>query len=92
MDELLEFIGESAGWIVGLGLTLGVAARLPGGGRPMAKKAIKGCLQISERARVMAAEMEEHIQDLYAEARMEYEADRSASAGSGPSSGEDTGG
>jgi len=76
MDEFFELLGEGAGWIIGLGITLGAASAFSNGAKPVAKKAIKGYLTASDRARIWAAEMGEHIEDIYAEARMEYDASR----------------
>jgi hypothetical protein len=44
------------------------------GGRPLAKGAITGALVLSERAREMATEVSEQAQDIYAEARSEFDA------------------
>ncbi|HET6386194.1 MAG TPA: DUF5132 domain-containing protein [Armatimonadota bacterium] len=81
MEEILEVIGGSAGWIIGVGITLGLASTLTGGAKPLAKKAIKGYLSASERLRVTAAEWGENLQDLYAEARMEYDTSQAAANG-----------
>lgn len=79
MDDILEFVGSSAGWIIGIGIAAGAAAGVAGtadGARPLAKRAIKGYLALADRAKVAAAILGEQAQDLYAEARMEYDAGR----------------
>ncbi|MDQ2733098.1 MAG: DUF5132 domain-containing protein [Armatimonadota bacterium] len=82
MGEIIGILGEGAGWIVGLGITLGIASAFTDNGKPMVKKAIKGYLSLTDRARVATAEMSENFQDLYAEARMEYNTDRASSGDS----------
>ncbi len=66
------------GWAWPLGIGLVVAAVSAGpqivkSGRPLVKRAIKGYLAIQERSREMFAETSERMQDLYAEAKHEYE-------------------
>ena len=75
-DNILETVGSAAGWIIGVGVTLGDCAgsrNAAGAARPLAKEAIKKYLAFAERAKVAAAMIGEHAQDLYAEARAEYE-------------------
>ncbi|MCA1597202.1 MAG: DUF5132 domain-containing protein [Chloroflexi bacterium] len=75
-DNILETVGAGAGWIIGAGLTLGACAgsrNAATAARPLAKEAIKGYLALAERAKVAAAIIGEHAQDLYAEARAEYD-------------------
>ena len=84
MEEILEFFGASAGWIVGIGVTLGVASALTDGSKPLAKRAIKGYFAVTDRVKVAAAELGENLQDLYAEAKMEYDTGRAN--GAAPSS------
>lgn len=67
------------GGLIGGGPALGLAV-LAGaglvamkGGRPVAKKAITGYLTLSEWAREFAAETSEQVQDLYAEAKTEFD-------------------
>jgi hypothetical protein len=65
---------------VGLGLALaGVARQLApafrGLGRPLAKAAVKSTLMMMDRGRLRAAELQETLEDLAAEARAEMAAE-----------------
>ena len=71
------FLGGGA-WGLGLALVAGVGLLAWKGGRPLAKRAITGALVLSQRAQELAAETTEQLQDLYAEARSEF--DQRASA------------
>ena len=81
---LRMFLGGAA---AGVGFALGVSGTLAGAQRlrPLAKQAMKSYLVGIERAREMAAELGETLEDLYAEAVAEREAEaRAASSGESP--------
>ncbi len=73
LDDLVEGVLGGTSWGVGVAAVAVVA--MVGGPRakPLAKQAIKGYLAATERVREMAAEATEQLQDLYAEAKYEYE-------------------
>jgi hypothetical protein len=79
VDDVIE------GAAVGIGVIAVGAIAVFGGPRakPYAKRAIKGYLTATQRAREAVAEAAERAQDLYAEARYEYEAELNGSNGSG---------
>ena len=73
--------GNAASFGLGVLGTLAVGAMAPGLGkslRPLGKKAIKFGLRAGEDVARRVAESKEHFEDLGAEARAEYEAERSA--------------
>ncbi len=78
LGDLLEGGG---GWGIGLGLVAGAAIVLSRRGRPLVKGALVGYLSAQERVREFAAETVEQIQDLYEEARAEYQEGRSTEDG-----------
>ena len=84
MEDFLELVGGGVGWVVGIGITLGAASLFSPATKPVAKKVIKGYLTAADRVRVLAAEAGENIQDLYAEAKMEYESTRTQSSAESP--------
>ncbi|MBM2810283.1 MAG: hypothetical protein HW416_1042 [Chloroflexi bacterium] len=63
----------SGGPALGIAVLAGAGLFALKGGRPVAKKAITGYLALSEWAREFAAETSEQVQDLYAEAKTEYD-------------------
>lgn len=71
--ELLEGFLESIGW--GIGGAAVATAVLVGGPRakPLAKNVVKGYLSATNRLRELTAEASETFQDIYAEAKHEYE-------------------
>ena len=71
--DVLEGLLESIGW--GIGGAVIAATVLVGGPRakPLAKGAIKGYFAATQRVRELTAEASESFQDLYAEAKHEYE-------------------
>ncbi len=75
--ELL--IGESP---VALGIAAVAVVAFVGtrAAKPLAKRAIVGYLAASDRAAELVARAGEQVQDLYAEARHEYEAERNDTA------------
>jgi hypothetical protein len=78
LDEVVDGIFGGSPW--GLGLVAVAAAVAVAGPRakPVAKGMIKGYLATTERAREWVAEASEQIQDLYAEAKHEYESELTA--------------
>jgi hypothetical protein len=78
LGDLLEGGG---GWGIGIGLVAGAALILGRQGRPLVKGAIVGYLSVQDRVKELAAETVEQIQDLYEEARAEYQEGRSAEDG-----------
>jgi hypothetical protein len=81
LDDLTDtvFGGSPLGLGIAAVAVVGVLAapRL----KPVAKSAIIGYLSLTERAREWAAEAVEQVQDLYAEAKYEYEAGLSEEPG-----------
>jgi hypothetical protein len=80
IDDLAE--GVIAGAIWGTGLVAGgaVASVALPQTRPVAKRVLKGYLALTHKAKSMAADAVEHAQDLYAEAKHEFQSEL-ASAG-----------
>lgn len=78
-----EFLA-GASW--GTGLAAVAVVVLIGAPRvkPLAKEAIKGYLRLAHEAQGSAAEVAEQAQDLYAEAKDEYETDRAGAVTAGP--------
>jgi hypothetical protein len=73
IDDIVEGVLGGTSWGVGAIAIAAVAVVGAPKAKPLAKQAIKGYLAATERVREMAAEATEQIQDLYAEARYEYE-------------------
>jgi hypothetical protein len=74
VEDLFEGGG---GWGVGtVALLAGAAVLLSTRGRPLLKGAIVGYFAATERVRELAAEAGEQLQDLYEEARAEFESAR----------------
>src|SRR4051812_31642452 len=88
LDEVVDGIFGGSPW--GLGLVAVAAAVAVAGPRakPVAKGVIKGYLATTERAREWVAEASEQIQDLYAEAKHEYESELTATDGEHAAHGE----
>ncbi|MBV9175342.1 MAG: DUF5132 domain-containing protein [Chloroflexi bacterium] len=80
MEEFLDSVTGGAIWGVGFGLALAAVQTAGSGLRPVAKGSVRGALQIGDWFRNMTAEGRETLQDVYAEARAEVEADRKSSA------------
>ncbi len=80
MAGILEMLVGGAA--AGVGFVLGVSGALASSRqmRPLVKQAVKGYLGATDRAREMAAEMGETLEDLYAEARAEYESETRAAS------------
>ena len=72
------FFGGGGALGLGLALVAGVGLLAWKGGRPILKKAITAGLALTERAQEAVAEASEQMQDVYAEARAEF--DQRASA------------
>jgi hypothetical protein len=75
--SMMDEVGERGlGWPLGLGLVVAAVSMGPQiakGSRPLIKRAIKGYLAMQSRTKEMMAETGERLQDLYAEAKHEYE-------------------
>ncbi len=71
VELLLGGAAAGVGFALGVGGTMAGAEKM----RPLVKKAIKGYFTATERAREMVAEMGEGMEDLYAEAKAEHEAE-----------------
>ncbi len=73
LEDIVGGFFESIGW--GVGGAVVATAVFVGGPRakPLMKNAIKGYLAATHRVRAAAAEASETVQDLYAEAKHEYE-------------------
>lgn len=71
----LDDVAEGAA--IGVGALAVGAVALIGAPRakPLAKQAIKGYLAVTERARGALAEAGERVQDIYAEAKVEYDSE-----------------
>jgi hypothetical protein len=78
---LLEDLAEGllGGTVWGIGLAAAAVAVVAGPrAKPAAKSAIKGYFAATQRVREWAAEASEQAQDLYAEAKYEYESELSS--------------
>ena len=78
MAILDEFSDRGVAVPLGVGLlvaAVSLAPKLVKTGRPMIKRAIKGYLVVHAKSREMFAETAERMQDLYAEAKHEFEED-----------------
>jgi hypothetical protein len=75
LDDLVAGVVGGATW--GVGFVVATGAVLVAGPRakPLAKYAIRGYFAASQRAREVAAEAVEQLQDLYAEAKYEHESE-----------------
>lgn len=75
--SLIEDVTEKGlGLPLGIGLAIAAVSagpKLVKAGRPLIKSAIKGYLMVQARSKEMFAETAERMQDIYAEARHEYE-------------------
>lgn len=77
----MAMLDDHKGWPIGIGLAVlavSMAPKLMKAGRPLMKRAIKGYLTVQERAKEVAAESGERMQDLYAEAKHEHESEMAA--------------
>ena len=88
IDDILDGVLGGTSWGVGAIAIAAVAAVGAPRAKPLAKQAIKGYLAATERVREMAAEATEQIQDLYAEAKYEYESQLSGEDGEAEASDE----
>jgi hypothetical protein len=73
MDEAFEIVTGNSVWGLALAGVAGVAILGGRRAKPLARGAIKGYLGSREWARERFAEATERVQDLYAEARYEYQ-------------------
>lgn len=77
VDDVVEGILGGTSWGVGV-LAVGAVALVAGPrAKPLAKQAIKGYMVGTQRVREWSAEATERLQDLYAEAKYEYESELS---------------
>lgn len=74
LEMMVGGAAAGVGFVVGVGGTLVGARRL----RPMARQAIKSYLVAVDRARETTAELAESLEDLYAEAKAERDAEMGA--------------
>ena len=86
------FGGGAAGRLLGIGALVALGFVLGRGLRPAAKAAIRGFLSARDRIREFAAEADETLQDLYAEARWEHEASGAGRPAAGGEAGPPIGG
>jgi hypothetical protein len=84
IDDVVDGVVGGSAWGLGVAMIAGAALLVGKGGRPLAKRAIKGYLILSERARELTAEAGEQLQDLYAEAQAELEETNSRAAAERP--------
>ncbi len=70
-ETLLGGVAAGAGFVLGAAGILVGAQKL----RPVARQAIKSYIVVSSRAREATAELAETVEDLYAEARAEFDAE-----------------
>ncbi len=80
LDDVVDGIFGGSPWGLGVVAAAAVVAVAGPRAKPLAKGAIKGYLAATERAREWVAEATEQVQDLYAEAKHEYESELSAAA------------
>jgi hypothetical protein len=80
IDEVIEGVVGGTVWGIGLVAAAGIAVVLGPRAKPLVKQAIKGYLVTTERAREMVAEAGEQVQDLWAEAKYEYDSQLAADA------------
>jgi hypothetical protein len=75
MDEVLEVVTGRSFWGLAVATVAGVAIVSGRGAKPLAKTTIKGFLGGREWLRERFAVSTEGLQDLYAEARFEYQSE-----------------
>jgi hypothetical protein len=80
MDEFVDAVTGGAVWGIGFGLAMSAVQAAGGGLRPVAKTTVRNALNVGDWVRNVTAESRETLQDVYAEARAELEADRHAQA------------
>lgn len=73
IGKLVEGAVGGAAWGAGFAAAAGVALIGGARGKPLAKRAMKAYLVVTQRGREWVAENTERVQDVYAEARYEYE-------------------
>ena len=84
LDDLVEGVFGGTSWGVGALAIAAVAVVGAPRAKPLAKQAIKGYFAATERFREMAAEATEQLQDLYAEAKYEYQSQLSENENENP--------
>lgn len=76
-ETMLSGVAAGVGFALGVGATAAGAERL----RPLAKQAVKEYLATIDRVRGMTAELGETLEDLYAEAKAERDAEMRGAGG-----------
>ena len=76
VEEVGERMGIGAGWVIGIAIaTVALLGPSLGKGlRPATKRALRGFMAARDRAKETLAETSERLQDVYEEARLEYDA------------------
>ena len=80
MEEFVDVVTGGAIWGVGFGLALAAVQAAGTGLRPVAKSSVRGALGMGDWLRNVTAEGRESLQDVYAEARAEVDAERAGTA------------
>lgn len=71
MDELLDAMTGGALWGIGFGLALSLVQTAGTGVRPVAKRLVKGVVEVGDRVATAAQEVRESIEDLAHEVEVE---------------------
>jgi len=85
VEEFLDAMTGGAVWGVGFGLAMAAVQAAGSGLRPVMKGGVRGAVQVGDWVRNVTAESRENLQDVYAEARAEVEADRTTTVEAGTS-------
>jgi hypothetical protein len=80
MEEFIDAVTGGAVWGVGFGLAMSAVQAAGSGLRPVAKNTVRNALNVGDWVRNVTAESRETLQDVYAEARAELDADRHTQA------------
>ena len=80
MEELVDAVSGGVVWGVGFGLAMAAVQSAATGLRPVAKGTVRGALGVGDWLRNGTAEGRETLQDVYAEARAEVDAERATPA------------
>jgi hypothetical protein len=76
MEEFVSAVTGGAVWGVGFGLAMSAVQAAGSGLRPVAKTTVRNALNVGDWVRNVTAESRETLQDVYAEARAELDANR----------------